>query len=231
MSEQHSLRLARPRTPLDAFLRGSIRRSAARGGGGRGVVSVFPNAASSRPFLSRVLDGGAGPASSFFHPPTPLHLRARPGAGMRPFVHGTTPGRSAAHDLCGGHRLVTAPVAVLQRGRPLQALPGDPRRSPPLWRECAREDLSLRGRPVRPATCQPSPLWGTHLAVGGLLGILITYSLVSFWADRRLLPGLVDNLLMRLSEIVMSVPCRLYLILALRAAFFRDNLQLRPPCI
>jgi peptide/nickel transport system permease protein len=66
-------------------------------------------------------------------------------------------------------------------------------------------------------------LYGGRISLSvGLFGILISYSLgLLFGGIAGYYGGLTDNLLMRVSEILMSVPA-LYLILALRAAFPAD---------
>jgi peptide/nickel transport system permease protein len=66
-------------------------------------------------------------------------------------------------------------------------------------------------------------LYGARISLSvGFFGILITYSLgLLLGGLAGFYGGAVDNLLMRLSEILMSVPS-LYLILALRAAFPED---------
>jgi peptide/nickel transport system permease protein len=63
-------------------------------------------------------------------------------------------------------------------------------------------------------------LYGGRISLSvGLFGILITYSLgLLMGGIAGYYGGLVDNVLMRLSEVMMSIPA-LYLILALRAAF------------
>ena len=156
----------------------------------------------------------------FFHPPTPVHFRDAEGGWTRPFVYGTRLAdrlRTRYQDEPQRY-----PVRLFVRGSPYKLLwliPTDVH----LFGVDAPGKIYLLGADQFGRDVFSRLLFGGRVSLSvGLLGILITYSLgLVLGGMAGYYRGIVDNLLMRLSEVMMSVPA-LYLILAMRAAFPAD---------
>jgi peptide/nickel transport system permease protein len=157
----------------------------------------------------------------FYHPPTAVHLRDAQGHWHAPFVYGTrlTDRLRITYEDDTTKRY---PVKLFPRGEPYRLLwliPTDIH----LFGVEPPGKIFLFGADQFGRDVFSRLLFGGRISLSvGLFGILITYSLgLLFGGIAGYYRGLVDNLLMRLSEIMMSIPA-LYLILALRAAFPAD---------
>ncbi len=154
----------------------------------------------------------------FYHPPTPVHLRDADGNWHRPFVYGTR----MADRLRTRYEViedVRQPVRLFVHGTPYRLLwliPTDVH----LFGVDSPGRIFVFGADQFGRDVFSRLLFGGRISLSvGLFGILITYSLgLLFGGIAGYYGGLTDTLLMRVSEIMMSVPA-LYLILALRAAF------------
>jgi peptide/nickel transport system permease protein len=156
----------------------------------------------------------------FYHPPTPVHFRDAEGAWRGPFVHGTLlvdPLRRVYEE----DPTVTYPLRFFVKGEPHRILgvPTDIH----LFGVSGPGKVFLLGSDQFGRDVFSRLWYGARISLSvGLVGILITYTLgLLVGGVAGYYGGLVDNLLMRMSEVLMSVP-GLYLILALRAAFPDD---------
>ncbi len=212
------LRIPPPNSPWRVFRR-RFRRSPLAVAGAA-VLLLFYAGALFAPFLAPY-SMEEQDRERFFHPPTPIRLRDAAGTWRAPFVHGTTladPLRTRyAEDPARGY-----PLRFLPRGAPYRLFGFIPAERH-LFGVDAPGRIYLMGADQFGRDVFSRLLYGGRISLSvGLLGILITYSLgLLLGGVAGYYRGLVDNLLMRLSEIVMSIPA-LYLILALRAAFPDD---------
>jgi len=207
-----------PRSPGQIFWR-HFRRSQAAVAGGV-VLILFYGAALFAPFLAPYSFEEQNRFDTW-HPPMRIHVRNADGEWKRPFVYESEmvdPMRRKYAEVTTGEY----PVRLLVKGVPYKLL----------W--LIPTDIHLfgveePGRVYLLGTDQLGRdvfsrlLFGGRISLSvGLFGILITYSLgLLFGGIAGYVGGLTDNILMRVSEIMMSVPA-LYLILALRAAFPAD---------
>jgi len=159
--------------------------------------------------------------SRFFHPPTGIHIRDAEGAWHAPFVYATrlTDRLRLVYEEDPSQRY---PVRLLVRGSPYRFLglfPSDLH----LFGVEGDARIYLVGSDPYGRDVFSRLLYGARISLSvGLLGILITYSLgLVVGGIAGYYGGAIDNIIMRISEVVMSVPA-LYLILALRAAFPND---------
>ena len=154
----------------------------------------------------------------YYHPPSTIHFRDAEGQWVGPFVYGSRlvdPLRTEYEE----DRSRRYPVRLLVRGaeyRILWLIPTDRH----LLGVEAPGRIFLLGSDQYGRDVFSRLLYGSRISLSvGLFGILLTYSLgLLVGGVAGYYGGRVDNLLMRLSEVMMSVPA-LYLILALRAAF------------
>jgi peptide/nickel transport system permease protein len=156
--------------------------------------------------------------SRFYHPPQALHWRAADGAWRaRPFVYGTTPGASVF--AYREDRSRELPLRFFVRGsryRLLGIIPSERHLfgvDPPGRADLLGTDPSGRDEFSR-------LLFGAQVSLTvGLVGILISFTLgLLLGGVSGYLGGWVDGLIMRSSEVLLSIP-GLYLIIALRSAF------------
>ncbi len=157
----------------------------------------------------------------FFHPPTAIHLQDAQGRWHAPFVYGTrlTDRLRIVYEDDTSRRY---PVKLFPRGEPYKLLWLIPTHIHLFGVEPPGK-IFLFGADQFGRDVFSRLLFGGRISLSvGLFGIVITYTLgLLFGGIAGYYRGLVDNLLMRLSEIMMSIPA-LYLILALRAAFPAD---------
>jgi peptide/nickel transport system permease protein len=154
----------------------------------------------------------------FYHPPTKIHLVDAQGDWHWPFVYMselTDPLRIVYEE----DTTTRYPIRFLVRGEPhrlLWLIPTDVH----LFGVESPGKIFLFGSDQFGRDVFSRLLYGGRISLSvGLFGILITYSLgLLMGGIAGYYGGLVDNVLMRLSEVMMSIPA-LYLILALRAAF------------
>jgi peptide/nickel transport system permease protein len=207
-------------SPWRAFWR-HFRRSPLAVGGGVILVVFYASALLASflaPYSMELQD-----RERFYHPPTRIHIRDGESRLVRPFVYGTRladPVRLVYEE----DRSRRYPIRLLVRGEPhrlLWLIPTDLH----LFGVESPGKIFLFGSDQFGRDVFSRVLYGGQISLSvGLFGILITYSLgLLLGGIAGYFGGLVDNLLMRLSEIMMSIPA-LYLILALRAAF-PDNIR------
>jgi peptide/nickel transport system permease protein len=154
----------------------------------------------------------------FYHPPQALHWRDAGGQlQLRPFVHATVPGPGIFEYREDRARAV--PLRFFVRGahyRLLGLVPSDRHLfgvDPPGRVDLLGTDPAGRDEFSR-------LLFGAQVSLTvGLVGILISFTLgLLLGGVAGYLGGWVDGLLMRSSEVLLSIP-GLYLIIALRSAF------------
>jgi len=157
----------------------------------------------------------------FYHPPTRIHVRDASGAWHAPFIYGSRM-QDRSRVIYVEDPSVRYPIHLFPRGEPhkiLWLIPTDRH----LFGVDAPEKIYLMGADQFGRDVFSRLLFGARISLSvGLFGILITYALgLLMGGIAGYYGGMVDNVLMRLSEIFLSVPA-LYLILAMRAAFPDD---------
>jgi peptide/nickel transport system permease protein len=156
--------------------------------------------------------------SRFYHPPQALHWRdAGGGLRLRPFVHPTVPGPAIFEYREDRSREVPLRFFVRGSGYRLLGLVPCERHlfgvDPPGRVDLLGTDPAGRDELSR-------LLFGAQVSLTvGLVGILISFTLgLLLGGVSGYLGGWVDGLIMRSSEVLLSIP-GLYLIIALRSAF------------
>jgi peptide/nickel transport system permease protein len=156
--------------------------------------------------------------SRFYHPPQALHWRDAAGRlHLRPFVYGTAPGPGLFEYREDPSR--PQPLRLLVRGaryRWLGLVPTERH----LFGVDAPARVNLLGTDPAGRDELSRLLFGARVSLTvGLVGILVTFALgLLLGGVSGYLGGWVDALLMRSSEVLLSIP-GLYLIIALRTVF------------
>ena len=206
---------APPRPPWRLFWR-QFRRSPLALGGGALLVMFYALALLApfvAPYPQDELDRGR-----FYHPPQALHWRDTAGRlHLRPFVHATVSG--PAFFEYREDRSRQAPLRFLVRGaryRWLGLVPSE-------WHLFGADPpgrVNLLGTDPAGRDVLSRLLFGAQVSLTvGLVGILISFALgLLLGGVSGYLGGWVDRLIMRSSEVLLSIP-GLYLIIALRSAF------------
>jgi peptide/nickel transport system permease protein len=218
MSERLPAPVRSPRSPWTVFWR-QFRRSPLAVAGAV-VLLAFYGAALFAPFIAPY-SMVEQDRERFFQPPATVHVRDAAGGWRAPFIHRAYLADSL-RTVYAEDETVMLPIRLFARGAPYKLLgliPADRH----LFGVDAPDKIYVFGADQFGRDVFSRLLYGGRISLSvGLLGILITYALgMLLGGVAGYYRGLVDNLLMRLSEIVMSVPA-LYLIVALRAAFPDD---------
>jgi peptide/nickel transport system permease protein len=153
-------------------------------------------------------------------PPTKIHFLDTQGRFRAPFVYGTT-SESVAEKRYGEDRTAIYPLRLFPVGEPYRFL--GIRSDRHLFGVEAPGRLFLFGADLYGRDIFSRIVHGSRISLSvGLLGIMISFSLgLLLGGIAGYFGGLSDTLLMRLTEILMSVP-GLYMILALRSVFPDD---------
>jgi peptide/nickel transport system permease protein len=182
------------------------------------LLAVLYGAALLAPFLAPYAENDID-RGRFFHPPTPLHWRDDAGGWhLRPFVYGTRlvdpRGPVYAED-----RSRLLPVRALVRGAPWR-IAGVLRSDRHLFGVDSPGRIFLLGADPLGRDELTRVLYGAQVSLGvGLVGIAISFTLgLLLGGIAGYLGGWVDALIMRTSELLLSVPT-IYLVVALRGVF------------
>jgi peptide/nickel transport system permease protein len=206
---------AAPQSPGRIFWRQFRRSPLALAGGA--LLALFYALALLAPFVAPYAQDELD-RSRFYHPPQGLHWRDATGRlHLRPFVHATAPGRSIFE--YGEDRSRELPLRFFVRGfryRLLGILPAERH----LFGVDAPGRVNLLGTDPAGRDEFSRLLFGAQVSLTvGLVGILISFALgLLLGGVSGYLGGWVDGLIMRSSEVLLSIP-GLYLIIALRSVF------------
>ncbi len=209
---------ATPASPGRLFWRQFRRTPAALGGAV--LLLVFYALAVLAPFVAPYAQDELDRAR-FYHPPQALHWRDAAGRfHARPFVYATRAADTGFQYVEDRARPV--PVRFLVRGAPyriLGVLHGDRH----LFGAAPPERINLLGTDPAGRDELSRLLFGAQVSLTvGLVGIAISFALgLLLGGVSGYLGGWVDALIMRSTELLLSVP-GLYLIIALRAALPAD---------
>ena len=184
------------------------------------ILIMFYGSALLAPFLSPYTFDEQDRESSW-RPPTKIHFKSQDGSFSRPFIYHSEmvdPLRRQYAEV----KTQEYPIQFFVKGpeyKLLGMIPSDRH----LFGVDEPGRMYLFGTDQLGRDVFTRLLYGSRISLSvGLFGILITYSLgMLFGGIAGYFGGLTDNILMRISEVMMSVPA-LYLILALRAAFPAD---------
>lgn len=151
----------------------------------------------------------------YFHPPQSLHWVGQEGFGLRPFVHPTRladPATFAYEEDVS----VELPVRFLARGAPYRVL-GLIESDLHLFGVDAPGRFYLLGTDSFGRDLLSRLLYGSQISLTvGLVGIVISFTLgLVLGGISGYFGGMVDSVIMRFTELLLSVPS-LYLIIALR---------------
>lgn len=155
-----------------------------------------------------------------YHPPTHVHILDREGRWHRPFVYATRPTLGAYHRRQFVDDPTTRyPIRLFTRGHEYRLL-GLVQTDRHVIGVEAPARLYLLGADSRGRDLFSRLLYGARVSLSiGLAGVVISFAIGLFVGGLAgYFGGWVDDLLMRLCEMVMMIP-GFYLLLALRAAF------------
>jgi peptide/nickel transport system permease protein len=205
------------RSPAAIFWREFRKSPAALAGGA--ILAVFYFGAALAPFIAPYGMETQNRALSWA-PPTRVHLVDAGGRFRRPFVHGHAI-ESAAAKRYGEDPRTVYPIRFLVRGEPYRLFGLELDRH--LFGIEAPGRIFLFGADLYGRDVFTRLLFGGRVSLSvGLLGIAISFTLgLLVGGVAGYFGGLTDTVLMRLTEILMSVP-GLYMILALRSVFPDD---------
>jgi peptide/nickel transport system permease protein len=198
----------RPRAPWRRFRRNRVAVAAAV------VLAVFYAAALAAPFLAPYgeaeMDRGR-----FLHPPQRLHWREAGRSHLSPFVYPTVADASGYVYREDRSRIV--PVRWFVQGEPYRLAGIVPLRLH-LFGADAPERIDLLGTDARGRDVFSRVLFGARVSLSvGLLGIAISFTIgLLVGGLAGYLGGWVDTVVMRLCELMLSVPV-IYLLVALRS--------------
>jgi peptide/nickel transport system permease protein len=208
-------RRERPESPGRLFWRRFRRSPVALAGGA--LLAVFYALALLAPFAAPYAEDDLD-RSRFYHPPQALHWRDATGrVHLRPFVYATAPG-PGLFEYRDDHAR-PQPLRLFVRGaryRWLGLVPTERH----LFGVDAPGRVNLLGTDPAGRDELSRLLFGARVSLAvGLIGILVTFALgLLLGGVSGYLGGWVDALLMRSSEVLLSIP-GLYLIIALRTVF------------
>jgi peptide/nickel transport system permease protein len=204
-----------PRSPGQVFWRHFRRSPLALTGGA--LLALFYSLALLAPFVAPY-PGDELDRGRFYHPPQVLRWRDAGGAlHLRPFVYATVPGRGVFEYREDRSREVPLRFFVrASRYRVLGLVPCERH----LFGVDPPGRVNLLGTDPAGRDELSRLLFGAQVSLTvGLVGILISFSLgLLIGGVSGYLGGWVDGLIMRSSEVLLSIP-GLYLIIALRSAF------------
>lgn len=204
-------------TPWGLFWR-QMRRSPFAIAGGVMLVLLYTGALLApclAPYAESDID-----RESFFHPPTPLHLRDAEGHWHAwPFVYGSRGGRDQSYEIDTTQR---HPLQLFPRGSSYHLfgfLPGDRH----LFGVAAPARIFIFGADDTGRDVWTRLLYGSQVSLTvGVVGILISFTLgLLLGGASGYFGGWVDTVIMRGTELLLSIP-GLYLIVALRGVFPLD---------
>jgi len=181
------------------------------------LLAVFHTLALLAPFVAPYAQDSLD-RSRFYHPPQSVHWRDPAGRfHLRPFVYGTRSGAGTFAYRADPAQVV--PLRFLVRGeryRLLGVLPADIH----LFGVAEPQRVNLLGTDAAGRDVLSRLLFGAQVSLSvGLVGILISFAIgLLLGGLSGYLGGWVDALIMRGSELLLSIP-GLYLIVALRSVF------------
>jgi len=209
--------VGRPQSPWAIFWR-EFKKSPAAIAGGVLLITFYLGAILAPAIAPYPMDFQTRELS--WAPPTRVHIRDESGHFQRPFVYGIT-GESVAEKRYTEDHAVRYPLRLFVRGEPYRLF------GLRLERRLLGVDppgrLFLFGADLYGRDIYSRIVHGSRISLSvGLVGIAISFTLgLLLGGVAGYFGGIADTALMRMTEILMSVP-GLYMILALRSVFPDD---------
>jgi peptide/nickel transport system permease protein len=209
--------VGRPQSPWSIFWR-EFKKSPAAIAGGVLLITFYLGAILAPAIAPYAMDFQTRELS--WAPPTRVHIRDESGRFQPPFVYGIT-GESVAEKRYAEDHAVRYPLRFFVRGEPYRLF------GLRLERRLLGVDrpgrFFLFGADLYGRDIYSRIVHGSRISLSvGLVGIAISFTLgLLLGGVAGYFGGVADTLLMRLTEILMSVP-GLYMILALRSVFPDD---------